>query len=131
MSASTGSSKQFFFVFVYGTLKQNFLNYERYLRPSLERGKALLCSPACHTTHRYPLRIFGQRSVPVLYDRRGTGCKVKGELYFVDDDVLNALDMLEGVHLSFYYRTVSTSAVCSVAIFLSSNYMAWSTRCRL
>eukprot|EP01138_Halocafeteria_seosinensis_P008059 gb/GECG01008235.1/.p1 GENE.gb/GECG01008235.1/~~gb/GECG01008235.1/.p1 ORF type:complete len:197 (+),score=18.39 gb/GECG01008235.1/:1-591(+) len=91
-------------VFVYGTLKRGFTNYERYMIPAMDKDKALMCASECRTQTRYPLRVMGERCVPVVYDKAGVGYQIRGELYFVDNDVLEALDMLEGVHLSFYYR---------------------------
>lgn len=98
---------QYNLVFVYGTLKRGFTNYERYMKPAIDKGKALLCASECRTHTRYPMHVVGERCVPVVYDKADVGHQIRGELYFVDNDVLEALDMLEGVHLSFYYRTVS------------------------
>lgn len=81
-------------VFVYGTLKKGFYFYERYLGGDKSEflGKAV-ASPD------YSLYIDGMPHMIA----EPTDKPVKGELFKVDDDVLNTLDDLEG-HPIVYKR---------------------------
>ena len=78
---------------VYGTLKKNYSNYNRYLRSSkyLGRGK---------TVDKYPLLIQG---LPYLIEEKGVGHNVEIDIFKVDDSKLLDLDRLEG-HPNWYRR---------------------------
>lgn len=81
-------------VFIYGTLKQN-------------RGNSWLMTDAkylgeCTTVGNYSLYVQG---LPFLVE--GEGPTVKGELYEVNDFVMNYLDKFEG-HPNFYKRSPIT-----------------------
>lgn len=95
-------------MFVYGTLKRGYTNYERYLGLALERGKSRFVGRAT-TVERCPLvvrpvHIKPKTCGPVLMDQVGTGHCIKGEVYKIDDSTLEAMDILEGVHSGAYYK---------------------------
>lgn len=77
------------YVFVYGTLKEGFPNH--HLLPSSQ------LVGECRTVARWPLVIAGEWFSPILIDDHGSGSKVTGELYSLDDSSLEFLDELEGV----------------------------------
>jgi len=82
------------YVFVYGTLKRGFGNNDL-LKTSEFVGIA-------ETESKYLLLESG---IPFLVDDpcHSKSCKVKGEVYLTDNEVLNDLDSLEG-HPTFYER---------------------------
>lgn len=80
-------------VAVYGTLKSGHGNHSRFLTESYCLGEGRTCDD-------YPLVVDG---LPYLIERKGTGHKVKVEVYRVDDDTLSRLDGLEG-HPEWYQR---------------------------
>lgn len=95
-------------VFVYGTLKRGFTNYVRYLGLAEASGKAAFGGAA---TTAEPLQMVVRppepprsSGAPQLMDSAGAGHRVLGEVFFVDDDALEALDLLEGVQTGRYYR---------------------------
>jgi len=85
-------------LFVYGTLKQGFHWHEKFLgRGSIFRGKAL-------TVGRFPL-VIGNSGVPYcLWDSKGSGHQIEGELYWIDSETLDGLDEYEGVCKRHYRR---------------------------
>ena len=87
-------------VFVYGTLKKGFPNFERYMTSARFRGKY-------RTVGKYPLVLFGSRYVPGMLDRPGEGHPIEGELFEVDDENLARIDLLEGTHEPGGYRRQS------------------------
>lgn len=76
------------FVFVYGTLKKNFPNHERFLGRARWIGDYRTVIP-------FPLVLNGERCSPCLIDRPGAGQRVRGEVYQVNTATLAALDRLE------------------------------------
>jgi len=86
-------------VFVYGTLRRGRLNHHH-----LESGppKVFFLGRA-ETVDRFPFVIGTQFRVPYLLDRKGEGKYVTGEIYAVDDEILERLDILEGVP-NYYNR---------------------------
>jgi gamma-glutamylaminecyclotransferase len=89
-------------VFVYGTLKRGCGNHY-----TLQRADGMFVNRAV-TAERYPLVVDG---LPYLLDVRGSGHRVHGELYRVEDAVgWRILDHLEG-HPRFYRRRVLTCEV--------------------
>lgn len=81
-------------VAVYGTLKKGNSNYWHYLADSQFVG-------AGETADKYPLVIKG---LPYLINHKGVGYNVDVDVFNVSDDVLKALDRLEG-HPRWYKRT--------------------------
>merc|ERR1711918_136073 len=95
-------------LFVYGTLKRGYTNYQRYLGPAERHKKAVFLGEAV-TQERYPmvirpLHMLPSTCGPVLMDKVGTGSCIKGEVFRVDDDTLTAWDILEGVSSGHYYK---------------------------
>ncbi|OQS04452.1 hypothetical protein THRCLA_20879 [Thraustotheca clavata] len=90
-------------VFVYGTLKTSFVNYNLYLKPAMDKHKATKRGDAV-TVSPFPLVVGGDRCVPFLLDVPGEGEQIYGEVYTVDDACLQALDLLENVSTGYYKR---------------------------
>ncbi|XP_041115198.1 gamma-glutamylaminecyclotransferase-like isoform X1 [Polyodon spathula] len=89
-------------VFVYGTLKKGQPNYFRMTGST--NGNAEYCGKA-HTVEKYPLVIAGPYNIPFLLNVPGSGHQVKGEIYSVDNQMLQFLDEFEGCpHM--YQRTL-------------------------
>jgi len=80
-------------LFVYGTLRYGFGNYQRYLKDSLYVGKAI-------TDDHWPLICDG---LPYLYPIKGLGERVVGDVFAVTAPVLASIDRLEG-HPDWYAR---------------------------
>ena len=75
-------------VFVYGTLKQGYGNNKHFLRD------AYYISKAESVDNSYIMYCNG--GFPMTIDVKSTGFyKIKGELYFVNQKILEGLDMLE------------------------------------
>ena len=92
---TSGSSN---FVFIYGTLKRGFPNHDK---PLLEK---FYCG-TCESLDTYPLVIANKFFSPVLIDEKGSGLNVVGELYNVSKEVVDKLDIFEGVGKAWgYYR---------------------------
>lgn len=77
-------------VFVYGTLKRSFPNYDEWMTGFKYIADGMTCEA-------FSLVVGGAYYSPILLSEKGTGHFVKGELFEVDDDGLAALDMIEGV----------------------------------
>ena len=84
-------------LFVYGTLKKGFPNHDNFMGSAKQLGKY-------QTIEKYPLVLCGARYVPCMIYSPGDGHRVKGELYEVDDECLNRIDALEGIHDPDGYR---------------------------
>uniref|UniRef100_A0A3Q3FHL6 Gamma-glutamylaminecyclotransferase n=1 Tax=Labrus bergylta TaxID=56723 RepID=A0A3Q3FHL6_9LABR len=89
-------------VFVYGTLKKGQPNNYRMFDSS--NGKAEFLASAC-TVQKYPLVIATKHNIPFLLDLPGQGSRVRGEIYKVDDEMLNFLDDFESCP-AMYQRTL-------------------------
>lgn len=87
-------------VFVYGTLKRGFYNFDAVMAPF---GAGAAFQALARTEARFPLFVDHYR-VPYLVNRPGTGHQITGELFSVDDECLAALDVLEGVASGRYER---------------------------
>jgi gamma-glutamylaminecyclotransferase len=89
-------------VFVYGTLKRGFYNHRL-----LESSSASFVAEA---STRRPMRlVLGEYGVPYLMKDEDASTdapmsRVPGELWVVDDEGLDALDVLEGVSVGMYER---------------------------
>lgn len=91
-------------LFVYGTLKRGFTNHCRYLGEAEAHGKAHFLSCAM-TVDSFPLVVRpASTRAPVLMDRAGSGHRIHGEVFMVDDSTLEAMDLLEGVRTGHYYK---------------------------
>ena len=95
-----------FKVFVYGSLKRGFYNY--YGRLDGTRGYAKFLGEATTKGKMYNLGHFPAVNI----DEEGT---IHGEVFEVDENVVRALDLLEG-YPTFYNRT---------KVPLSSGDQAW------
>mmetsp|Transcript_51055 Transcript_51055/g.153459 ORF Transcript_51055/g.153459 Transcript_51055/m.153459 type:complete len:188 (-) Transcript_51055:705-1268(-) len=97
-------------LFVYGTLKRDFYNYDAYLKPAVHHRRAAFLG-AGRTSDAYPLVVRGPRHIPALLDRPGDGHRVRGEVYRISDRTLRAMDLLEGVSNGHYVRKETTVAL--------------------
>ena len=80
-------------VFLYGTMKTNFSNYNAYLSCAVSRGQAVHVYPA-HTVSTFDLLLWGDRDVPGMVDALPSngGHRIQGEVFEVDQNTLAALD---------------------------------------
>ena len=102
-------------VFVFGTLKEGFPNF------AVNRGTRL---PGRFLTRdRFPLYLVGERHVPWLFDQRGEGERVAGEVYEVDDAALDAMDRLERVKEADGYRRAAILVEVPGATFDAFAYL--------
>jgi gamma-glutamylaminecyclotransferase len=83
-------------VFVFGTLKEGFPNF------ATNRGTRVAGS--FKTCAAYPLYLVGVRHSPWLVNSPGTGLRVSGQVFRVDDETLAAMDRLERVSETDGYR---------------------------
>ncbi|XP_051745288.1 gamma-glutamylaminecyclotransferase C-like [Ctenopharyngodon idella] len=79
-------------IFVYGTLKKGQPNYFRMTDPA--NGRAEFVAHA-RTVERYPLVIATKDNFPFLLNVPGKGQRVQGEIYSVDQKMLEFLDEFE------------------------------------
>ncbi|KAM5181514.1 gamma-glutamylaminecyclotransferase isoform 1-T2 [Mantella aurantiaca] len=89
-------------IFVYGTLKQGQPNY--HIMTNLNIGKALFKGRG-QTVDKYPLVIAEKGNIPFLLEVPGTGHRIAGEIYSVDDQMLQFLDEFEDCP-DMYQRTI-------------------------
>lgn len=96
-------------VFVYGTLKKGFPNFKRYMASAAFLGRY-------RTVKKYPLVLFGSRYVPGMLDCPDRGHHIEGELFEVNDECLDRIDLLEGIHEPDGYRrrTISVTSMDGV-----------------
>lgn len=87
-------------MFVYGTLKRNQPNHK--LLTDHTNGNATFLIDG-NTIDRYPLLIGTRYNIPFLLNVNGTGNRINGEIYNVDENMLRRLDELEG-HPHYYLR---------------------------
>ncbi|MBL4756462.1 MAG: gamma-glutamylcyclotransferase [Rhizobiales bacterium] len=86
-------------LFVYGTLKRGFHNFDSERAGNVREGKF-------HTMERFPLHITGKWRSPVLINEPGQGHKVAGEIHDVTIEQLIWLDEFESTHLSSGYDRI-------------------------
>ncbi|KAK2908504.1 hypothetical protein Q8A67_004341 [Cirrhinus molitorella] len=79
-------------LFMYGSLKKGQPNYFRMEDP--ENGQAEFLAYA-RTVKKYPLVIGTEFNIPFLLYEPGKGQRVQGEIYRVDQKMLDVLDKLE------------------------------------
>lgn len=92
-------------VFVYGTLKEHFPNF--HVNTGI-RIEGEFC-----TKESYPLYLEGERHVPWLVLNTGNGYRIQGELYRVNQQTMDAMDILESIGQSNGYHKVQIPIVCS------------------
>jgi gamma-glutamylaminecyclotransferase len=63
----------------------------------------------CRTCQAYPLVIGGRWFSPILIAEPGSGTRVFGELYQVNNTALTILDRMEGSHLPTGYDRVEVT----------------------
>ena len=95
-------------LFVYGTLKRGYTNWQRYLGIAESHGAAHFVGSA-ETVEAFPMVIRPEgmapaTRAPVLMDVPGTGEVICGEVFRVDDRCLEAMDILEGVRSGAYFK---------------------------
>ena len=105
-------------VFVFGTLKRGFPNYEAGMRGQRFMGRFLTCEA-------YPLVVAGKWFSPVMIFEAGVGDRVFGEVFEVDDRTLAKLDILESTHLATGYKRleIAVEAVETGTVFDAWVYM--------
>ena len=98
-------------VFVYGTLKRGFPNFDAGMKGQRFIGRA-------RTRDAYPLVVAGNWFSPILLYEPGVGRHVFGEAFEVSDQALAVLDRMEGTHLPNGYdrRKVSVESVDGGAV---------------
>ncbi|XP_072030138.1 putative gamma-glutamylcyclotransferase CG2811 isoform X1 [Amphiura filiformis] len=79
-------------VFVYGTLKRGQPNHEKMTNP--DNGQATFIGEA-RTVEKWPLVIATKFNIPFMLDKPGLGHRVQGEVYSINNTMLEALDKLE------------------------------------
>uniref|UniRef100_A0A1L8E5V9 Gamma-glutamylcyclotransferase family protein n=1 Tax=Nyssomyia neivai TaxID=330878 RepID=A0A1L8E5V9_9DIPT len=80
-------------LFVYGTLKRGEPNHY-WLKKASNGYAKYICKAA--TTKKMPLVIATRYNIPFLLDKPGNGNYVAGEIYEVDDRMLDKIENLEG-----------------------------------
>jgi len=78
-------------VFVYGSLKRGYWNYDRYLAATT--GSEFLGEASTEPIYR----LFTNGAFPYLVKDEANGYAVQGEIFAVDEPTLMRLDRLEGV----------------------------------
>jgi gamma-glutamylaminecyclotransferase len=90
-------------VFVYGTLKQGFRNHH------VISGRRL--AGEFITVEAFPLYVIGEFGLPWLVHQPGSGHRVAGQVFEVDDDDLAAMDALERVSDPGWYTRLALRVV--------------------
>lgn len=83
-------------LFVYGSLKRGEPKHS-WLKNESNGYAKYICNAT--TTKKMPLVIATRYNIPFLLDKPGAGNYVTGEIYDVDDRMLERLDGVEGKHL--------------------------------
>ncbi|XP_056308851.1 gamma-glutamylaminecyclotransferase C-like [Danio aesculapii] len=79
-------------VFVYGSLKKGQPNHPELLNSDNGQAEFITCA---RTVDKYPLVIAGKYNIPFLLNVPGSGHRVYGEIYMVDQKMLEYLDWFE------------------------------------
>lgn len=90
-------------VFVYGTLKRGFPNFDEWMKPFEYIADGV-------TIDKFPLVIGGPYHSPILLDELGKGHLITGELFEVDDAGLETLDVIESVGKPNGYHRIKIEA---------------------
>jgi len=119
-NATSKKSKKPHLVFVYGTLKRTFPN-ANFLEEAEFVGEY-------KTLDQYPLVIGGEWNSPYLLNVQGKGHYVTGEVYYVNDETLDALDRLENVGVNYTRKVLQVHhidepfSVIQAYAYLKCNY---------
>ncbi|KAK8785041.1 hypothetical protein V5799_008587 [Amblyomma americanum] len=97
-----GTKEAWHSVFVYGTLKSG--ESFNHVLTDATKGQASLVGPA-KTVKKWPLVLVSSLEIPCLLPYEGQGHEVFGEVYDVDDRMLEFLDRIES-HPDFYARSL-------------------------
>ncbi|XP_075546058.1 putative gamma-glutamylcyclotransferase CG2811 [Dermacentor variabilis] len=100
-TAGAVTETQTHYVFVYGTLKTGETNHTILTNP--DNGRSALVGQA-RTLKKWPLVLVSSYEIPCLLPYEGVGHEICGEVYQVDDRMLDVLDRLES-HPDFYVRS--------------------------
>ncbi|KAH7968443.1 putative gamma-glutamylcyclotransferase CG2811 [Rhipicephalus sanguineus] len=100
MGAEINAEQAQHLVFTYGTLKRGQPNH--HILTNHKNGAATLVGTA-RTLKKWPLVLVSSYEIPCLLPREDLGHKVSGEVYAVDDRMLETLDCLES-HPDVYVR---------------------------
>jgi Leucine-rich repeat (LRR) protein/gamma-glutamylcyclotransferase (GGCT)/AIG2-like uncharacterized protein YtfP len=105
-------------IFVYGTLKKGFWYNEQLLKDAKFIGKAT-------TEEKYPM-ISENGQYPYLIDKEGYGKKIEGEIYRINSDILNDIDLVEGYpkHYSRREIKVREHMTCQLCWRCATTYFA-------
>ncbi|VDM46413.1 unnamed protein product [Toxocara canis] len=106
-------------VFVYGTLKTGEPNCEVMRNPKTGEHRLVGCA---RTVTRYPLLVASKYNIPFCLEQPGTGHRIRGEVYEVDDVKMNALDQLEA-HPHFYRRQLQQVEMDSGQMLMAWIYL--------
>ncbi len=90
-------------VFVYGTLKEGF--------PNFHINKGIRVDGIFHTKNRYPFYLVGERHTPWLVLNENEGHQISGQMYMVDDETMENMDILEGIGQPNGYQKVQITIV--------------------
>lgn len=98
-------------VFVYGTLKRGFPNFDAGGMPEATYAGLF------RTVAPFPLVTGGPWFTPYMIDEPGNGLRVSGELFAVSDALLARLDAFESVHLpdGYHRRAIRVEATADGA----------------
>lgn len=92
-------------IFVYGTLKTGEPNHYWFEEASANDGARVDLVGAGITLEKLPLIVATEFNIPMLLDSPGVGLHIKGEVYTIDEKVLDHLDILEA-YPGLYNRKV-------------------------
>ena len=84
-------------IFVFGTLKHGFPLHDQ----TISNARYLGC---CRTLLAFPMFVAGVVYGPMMLDQPGRGLQVRGELYHVTPEELDAVDHAEGNNLPGNFR---------------------------
>jgi len=90
-------------VFLFGTLKEGF--------PNSSTNKGSRVAGDFLTKNRYPLYLVGERYSPWLVLSEGEGFQVGGQVFTVDEAILDDMDRLERIHAADGYRRVQVQVI--------------------
>lgn len=93
-------SEENLLVFVYGTLKKNQPNH--HVMEDIEKGSAKFMGHG-KTTECYPMIIGTRYNIPFVLNATGVGHQINGEIYSIDEKMLQFLDKMES-HPILYER---------------------------
>ncbi|GAV04813.1 hypothetical protein RvY_15034-2 [Ramazzottius varieornatus] len=90
-------------VFVYGTLKRGEPNHHVLVDPTSTTENQPVFIGEGRTIQPFPLLIASKYNLPYALDSPGTGQRIRGEIWDVNDECLRRLDNLEK-HPDYYIR---------------------------